>query len=82
MSNALEKSSRIRQKNDQEDSEMSEKEKYTEKSDTSRSNDNEEEEEDDQVDSKTLKCQFQSMQAELKRRIEALESILLRRSRT
>ncbi|CAH1996671.1 unnamed protein product [Acanthoscelides obtectus] len=67
---------REEQKNDQEDSEMSEKEKYTEKSDTSRSNDNEEEEEDDQVDSKTLKCQFQSMQAELKRRIEALESIL------
>nr|CAI5857294.1 unnamed protein product [Callosobruchus analis] len=62
-------------KNDREDSE---KEKDTEKSDTSRSNnENEEvEDEDDQVDSKTLKCQFQSMQEELKRRIEALESIL------
>ncbi|VEN64352.1 unnamed protein product [Callosobruchus maculatus] len=62
-------------KNDREDSE---KEKDTEKSDSSRSNnENEEgEDEDDQVDSKTLKCQFQSMQAELRRRIEALESIL------
>nr|CAH7713016.1 unnamed protein product [Callosobruchus chinensis] len=70
-----EETNREELKNDREDSE---KEKDTEKSDTSRSNnENEEgENEDDQVDSKTLKCQFQSMQTELKRRIEALESIL------
>nr|CAH7713017.1 unnamed protein product [Callosobruchus chinensis] len=74
-SNGIDNHINLTLKNDREDSE---KEKDTEKSDTSRSNnENEEgENEDDQVDSKTLKCQFQSMQTELKRRIEALESIL------